>query len=382
MGCLLAWRDGRRRTALVVAATMLVGSAAGAGLKLLVRRDRPPFADDVGAELGWSMPSGHALNGTLALGLLLVLAWPWLRTRGRRRAATAVAAALAAVVCTDRLVLGVHYLSDVAVGATIGVLGLGDRRPSDTSRRLGDPRRRSRWRTASEQRSERDRSLPERRSRRWVGRDRRPGARLARCAGRGRVRCSAVPLARCIDGTTRGSSSSRRSGHRTFDERDALVVDAPPTPSVIIGTAFVVGVVMRLVWKRWVETLLVWAAVALQSAVFLTTTLLVSRERPDVEKLDPAPPTSSFPSGHTGASTALYLSIGLVLASRVRSRVGRVAVVVLLLLVPIGVAVSRLYRGMHFPTDVAVRRPQRDRRGAGRAPGGPRLARGRRPHRR
>ena len=122
-GCLLAWRDGRRRTALVVAATMLVGSAAGAGLKLLVRRDRPPFADDVGAEIGWSMPSGHALNGTLALGLLLVLAWPWLRTRGRRRAAATVAATLAVVVCTDRLVLGVHYLSDVVVGATIGVLG-------------------------------------------------------------------------------------------------------------------------------------------------------------------------------------------------------------------------------------------------------------------
>ena len=69
------------------------------------------------------MPSGHALNGALALGLLLVLAWPWLRNRGTTRAATAAAAALAAVVCADRLVLGVHYLSDVVVGATIGVLG-------------------------------------------------------------------------------------------------------------------------------------------------------------------------------------------------------------------------------------------------------------------
>ena len=110
--------------------------------------------------------------------------------------------------------------------------------------------------------------------------------------------------------------------------------------------------VLRLVWKRWLETLLVWAAVALQSAVFLTTTLLVARERPELDKLDPAPPTSSFPSGHTGAATALYLSLGLVLASHVRSRGGRVLLVVLLLLVPIGVAVSRLYRGMHHPSDV------------------------------
>lgn len=119
-----------------------------------------------------------------------------------------------------------------------------------------------------------------------------------------------------------------------------------------IATALVVGLVLRLVFKRWLEPLLVWGAVALQSAVFLTTTLLVSRERPEVEQLDPAPPTSSFPSGHTGAATALYLSAGLVLAAHVRSRAGRVVVVVLLLVVPLGVGVSRLYRGMHFPTDV------------------------------
>jgi len=121
---------------------------------------------------------------------------------------------------------------------------------------------------------------------------------------------------------------------------------------VIIVTALVVGLVMRLVYRRWLEPLLVWGAVALQSAVFLTTTVVVERQRPDVDRLDPAPPTSSFPSGHTCASTALYLSVGLVLAAHVRSRAGRVVVVAFLLLVPLGVAVARLYRGMHFPTDV------------------------------
>ncbi len=122
-GCVVAWRRGRRRTALVAGGTMLVGSLAGAGLKLLVRRDRPPFADDVGAELGFSMPSGHALGGVLGLGLMIVLAWPWLRERGLARPSVAVAAALGLVVCVDRLVLGVHYLSDVAVGAALGGTG-------------------------------------------------------------------------------------------------------------------------------------------------------------------------------------------------------------------------------------------------------------------
>jgi undecaprenyl-diphosphatase len=155
IGCLLTWRDGRRRTALVVAATLVAGSAAGAGLKLLIRRERPPFGDDVAAELGYSMPSGHALNGALGLGLLLVLAWPWLRARGWRGAAVAVAVVLGLVVCTDRLVLGVHYLSDVTVGAAVGAgLAAGaaaasrsrsgaSATPSRSRTGLGDPTRRS-----------------------------------------------------------------------------------------------------------------------------------------------------------------------------------------------------------------------------------------------
>ena len=199
--------------------------------------------------------------------------------------------------------------------------------------------------------AERERALPERRSRRWaVVTAVLVLAWLGALVGAGTL--LGGPLAKVIAGDNAWVVEFEEERTATFDELTHWWSTVADT-AVIIGTAFVVGVVMRLVWKRWVETLLVWAAVALQSAVFLTTTLLVSRDRPDVEKLDPAPPTSSFPSGHTGAATALYLSIGLVLASHVRSRAGRVAVVALLLVVPIGVGLSRLYRGMHFPTDVA-----------------------------
>ncbi len=196
----------------------------------------------------------------------------------------------------------------------------------------------------------REESLPDRRSRRWIG------LTVALVLGWlgvlvGVGTLLGGPLASVIDRDNAWAVEFEEERTATFDEVTHWWSTSADT-MVIIGTALVVGVVLRLVLERWVEPLLVWAAVALQSAVFLTTTLVVSRERPDVEKLDPAPPTSSFPSGHTGASTALYLSLGLVLAAHVRSRAGRVAVVVLLLLVPIGVAVSRLYRGMHFPTDV------------------------------
>lgn len=159
------------------------------------------------------------------------------------------------------------------------------------------------------------------------------------------------PLAGVLEGEDGMIAALQDARTSTWDTVSHIGSRAADT-ATIVGTALVVGLVLRLVWKSWVEPLLVWAAVALQSAVFLTTTLLVSRERPELDQLDPAPPTSSFPSGHTGASTALYLSIGLVLASHVRSRAGRVLVVVLLLLVPLGVGLSRLYRGMHHPSDV------------------------------
>lgn len=160
------------------------------------------------------------------------------------------------------------------------------------------------------------------------------------------------PLAGALEGEDGVVEALQGARTSTWDAVSHVGSRAADTIT-IVGTALVVGLVLRLVWKSWLEPLLVWAAVALQSAVFLTTTLLVSRERPELDKLDPAPPTSSFPSGHTGASTALYLSLGLVLASRVRSRAGRVLVVALLLLVPLGVGLSRLYRGMHHPSDVA-----------------------------
>ena len=68
--------------------------------------------------------------------------------------------------------------------------------------------------------------------------------------------------------------------------------------------------------------------------------------------LDEAPPTSSFPSGHTGAALALYAALAVVVLRWARRRWVRVLAVTLLLGVPLLVGLSRLYRGMHHPTDL------------------------------
>jgi len=68
-----------------------------------------------------SMPSGHAMTCAVVCALLL---WAlWLSGAGRvvRGAAVAVAVVSVVGVSFTRIFLGVHYLTDVVVGALLGV---------------------------------------------------------------------------------------------------------------------------------------------------------------------------------------------------------------------------------------------------------------------
>jgi membrane-associated phospholipid phosphatase len=121
-------------------------------------------------------------------------------------------------------------------------------------------------------------------------------------------------------------------------------------PVIVIGLLLAVSA--RLIWRRWREPVLVVVALVGEVSIFVAVTFLIDRNRPPVPHLDAAPPTSSFPSGHTAASVVLYLLAALLLSSRVRSRAARVLLWTIAVLVPIIVGLSRLYRGMHYPTDV------------------------------
>lgn len=120
----------------------------------------------------------------------------------------------------------------------------------------------------------------------------------------------------------------------------------------IVGLLAVLVPALRLATGRWHESVLLAGAVAVETLVFVTASLVVGRERPPVEQLDMSPPTASFPSGHTGAAVAFYVGLIVLVFWWTRHRPTRIAAAAVFGSVPVIVALSRLYRGMHFPSDV------------------------------
>jgi membrane-associated phospholipid phosphatase len=123
------------------------------------------------------------------------------------------------------------------------------------------------------------------------------------------------------------------------------------TTTIIFLTALAAAV-FRWKFGRWRESLLVIYAVVGETAIFVATTFFIERPRPRVPHLDEAPPTSSFPSGHTAAAVCFYGSIAAIIIWHSRNRWIRVLAVAVSAAVPMLIAVSRVYRGMHYPTDV------------------------------
>jgi membrane-associated phospholipid phosphatase len=120
----------------------------------------------------------------------------------------------------------------------------------------------------------------------------------------------------------------------------------------IIGAMLVVAIALRIASHRWTMSVFLVLAVSAQACVFLLVTLTIDRRRPEVRHLDGSPPTSSFPSGHTGAATALFIASALLVFWFVRRRWVKILGVTVLVAVPLLVAYGRLYRGMHHPTDI------------------------------
>jgi membrane-associated phospholipid phosphatase len=123
---LYLWR-AKQRTLLVAWVLSYVGGTVLDGvMKDIVRRPRPEFAAKFLHYSSWSFPSGHSMGSLIGFAMLAytIIRVFKIESLLARIGIWAGAIVMIALVGYSRIYLGVHYLSDVVAGYTLGVLWL------------------------------------------------------------------------------------------------------------------------------------------------------------------------------------------------------------------------------------------------------------------
>jgi membrane-associated phospholipid phosphatase len=116
----LAWK--RRRTELLRLILAVVGAEIlTLGLKLGFHRERPFFSDPLASETSYSFPSGHASVSLAVYGTIAFIAARNLANVRARLAVLVAAGILILLIGISRLYLGVHFLTDVIAGFSLGL---------------------------------------------------------------------------------------------------------------------------------------------------------------------------------------------------------------------------------------------------------------------
>lgn len=118
-----AWlwrRHGLKRRAVWGFTTSMLAWNVALDVKYVVRRVRPIVAEPVSNAPGYSFPSGHAANVAAVGTVVPAMVWPVLRSRAARAAVVLGAVAVVVVTGLDRVLLGVHFPTDVAAGVLLG----------------------------------------------------------------------------------------------------------------------------------------------------------------------------------------------------------------------------------------------------------------------
>jgi undecaprenyl-diphosphatase len=120
----------------------------------------------------------------------------------------------------------------------------------------------------------------------------------------------------------------------------------------LIASALLVFALFRhFQWRRAA----IWLAVTLAGATVLDLTLKFAFHRPrPVPFFGPIPRTYSFPSGHSLYSFCFYGVLAGLLARRVQSASLRVLIWLLAALLVLAIGLSRIYLGVHYPSDVVA----------------------------
>ena len=122
--------------------------------------------------------------------------------------------------------------------------------------------------------------------------------------------------------------------------------------SLTIIILAIVVIALFIVWKYYAEALWLFINTALIAGVGNSLLkLFFMRQRPTLEHLV-TEHTYSFPSGHAVGSTLFYGTILLILPIFIKNKTVRLCVQILLGIGIFMIGVSRIYLGVHFPSDI------------------------------
>lgn len=187
------------------------------------------------------------------------------------------------------------------------------------------------------------------------------------------VRIGFAALAASLIGVFAKVASEMREGETSsFDDYFLNIFRTGSAPSHLIGPNWVaeaardvtsLGSYMVLGWivvlivtylflsRRRIEAVQLAASVIAGTVLSNLLKIGFNRPRPNLDNT-PAVFTSSFPSGHATMSAVVYLSLAVLLALHEESRWLRIFYVTAAVVITVTVGLSRVYLGVHYPTDV------------------------------
>jgi undecaprenyl-diphosphatase len=279
-----------------------------------------------------------------------------------RRVFTAVIVTLIAAIGISRLLLGVHYLSDVLGAWALGITWLGITAFAfELSRQaigapVTDPVTEG---LEPEARTDLQPAEPE------------TTMHHERARKYGRIAAAVVVIWVLIIGALTGIGklimiTHNANGNILGDHTIPHWFAARRTPTLthwsliasnlgatqdILIVSVVTCAVFLAVTRRWRPVIFLAVVMFGELAAFLAVAFIVKRPRPDVPHLDSNLPTSAFPSGHVAATTCLYVAIAILVIGHARGW-WRYLFLIPAIVMPVLITVARLYRGEHHPTDI------------------------------
>jgi undecaprenyl-diphosphatase len=124
--------------------------------------------------------------------------------------------------------------------------------------------------------------------------------------------------------------------------------------AVVLISVTTATIVYLLMIRKHVAALFVFVAVAGGQVLSSLLKLGIDRPRPDVVPHLAEVHTLSFPSGHAMLATVTYLTLGALAARIAPGRATSIYILAIAILVTLAVGLSRVYLGVHWPSDVVA----------------------------